>query len=92
MKKMLIKAVAILGLCLCLEGCIPTAVAVYGVSRHRTHKSYNEYKADMQKTNQERQSQGLEPVPIYSFDEWKKHRKELGKPGEETAPAPVTGK
>jgi hypothetical protein len=88
-KKMFLKAAAVLGLCLCLNSCIPTALAVYGVSRHRTHKSYNEYLASMEKTNQERQSQGLEPQPILSFDEWKKHRKELGKAGEMTAPAPA---
>ena len=93
MKNIFFKAVAILGLCLCLNGCIAAVAATaYGVSRHRTHKSYNEYKADMEKTNQERQSQGLEPMPIYSFDEWKKHRKELGKPGETNPPAPSAGK
>ena len=59
MKNIFLKAVAVLGLCLCLTSCIPTALAVYGVSRHRTHKSYNEYVASMEKTNQERQSQGL---------------------------------
>ena len=91
MKKMFLRAVAILSLGLCVNGCIAAATA-YGISRHRTHKSYNEYKADMEKTNQNRQSQGLEPLPVYSFAEWKKHRQELGKPGEETAPAPATGK
>jgi hypothetical protein len=89
MKKILRRAVAVLGLCLCLYGCIAaTAVAVYGVSRHRTHKSYSEYVEYMEKTNQERQKNGVEPLPILSFDEWKKHRKELGKPGEMTNPAP----
>ena len=88
MKKILVRAVGVLGLCLCLSGCIPTALAVYGVSRHRTHKSYHEYVEYMEKTNQERQKNGVEPLPILSFDEWKKHRKELGKPGEMTNPAP----
>ena len=92
MKKRFLKAVAVLGLGLCLYGCIPTALAVYGVSRHRTHKSYHEYVASMDKTNQERQSQGLEPLPVLSFDDWKKHRKDLGKPGEANPPAPSTGK
>ena len=83
-----------MGLCLCLNGCIAAGVAAtaYGISRHRTHKSYNEYKADMEKTNQDRQSQGLEPLPVYSFDEWKKHRKELSKSGDETAPEPSPAK
>jgi hypothetical protein len=90
---MFLRAVAVLGLCLCLNSCVAAVAATaYGVSRHRTHKSYSEYKADMEKTNQERRSQGLEPVPIYSFDEWKKHRKELGKPGEGTATAPAVSK
>lgn len=89
MKRMVLRAVAVLGLCLCLNGCIAAVAATaYGVSRHRTHKSYNEYKADMEKTNQERQSQGLEPVTVYSFDEWKKHRRELSKRGDGTATAP----
>ena len=92
MKKMLMKAIAILGLCLCLEGCIPTALAVYGVSRHRTHKSYREYVAYMEKTNQERQGQGLEPLPVAPFNEWKKHRKEISKSMEENAPAPTPSK
>jgi hypothetical protein len=85
---MFLQAAAVLGLCLCLTSCIPTALAVYGVSRHRTHKTYHEYVEYMEKTNQERQSQGVEPLPDLSFDDWKKHRKELGKPGEMTPPAP----
>ncbi len=92
MKKRFLKAVAVLGLGLCLNGCIPTALAVYGVSRHRTHKSYNEYVTSMEKTNQDRQSQGLEPLPVFSFDEWKKHRNDLGKPGETGSPASSTAK
>ncbi len=93
MKKILVKAIAVLGLCLCLDGCIPTAVAVYAVSRHRTHKTYNEYVADMEKTNQARQQQGLEPLPIANFKDWKKEGKPSGKAtvGEE-APAPATAK
>lgn len=71
------------------NGCIPTAVAVYAVSRHRTHKSYNEYVADMTKANQERQSQGVEPLPVLSFDDWKKNRKNLPPPGEASTTAPV---
>jgi len=94
MKKLLVKAVAVLGLCLCLEGCIPTAVAVYAVSRHRTHKTYQGYVADMEKTNQVRQQQGLEPLPIASFKEWKKEGKPKpsGKSGGTEAPAPSSGK
>jgi hypothetical protein len=89
MKKLFIAAIAVLGLGACLNGCIPTAVAVYSISRHRTHKSYNEYMADMTKANQERQSQGLEPLPVLSFDDWKKNRKNLPPPGEASAPAPT---
>ncbi len=88
MKKLIVKAVAGLALCLCLSSCIPTALAVYGISRHRTHKSYHEYVEYMEKTNKDRQSNGVEPLPILSFDDWKKHRKELGKPGEMTSPTP----
>ena len=79
-KKKLLQGIAVLGLCLCLQGCL-AAAAVYGVSRYRTHKTYNEYVASMEKTNQERQSQGLEPLPVASFKEWKKAGKP-GKPGE----------
>ncbi len=89
MKKLFIAASAVLCFGACFNGCIPTAVAVYSVSRHRTHKSYNEYVADMTKTNQERQSQGLEPCPVLSFDEWKKNRKNLPQPGQESTPAPA---
>ena len=93
MKKILLKAVAVLGLCLCLEGCIPTAVAVYAVSRHRTHKSYQHYVDNMEKTNQERQKQGLEPLPIDDFKAWKKGGKATGKSQEGAeAPAPSSGK
>jgi hypothetical protein len=92
MRKLLVKAVAVLGLCLCLEGCIPTAVAVYAVSRHRTHKTYQEYVTDMEKTNQVRQQQGLEPLPIASFKDWKKEGKPSGKSGDTEAPAPPPGK
>ncbi len=74
MRKILRKSIAVLSLCLCLHGCIPTAVAVYGVSRHRTQKAYRQYVADMEKTNQERRDQGLEPLPVASFKEWKKSR------------------
>jgi hypothetical protein len=92
-KKILVKAVAVLTLCLCLEGCIPTAVAVYAVSRHRTHKTYQEYVTDMEKTNQARQQQGLEPLPVASFKEWKKEGKPSGKAMTDTeAPAPASGK
>jgi hypothetical protein len=93
MKKLLMKAIAVLGLCLCLEGCIPAAaLTVYGVSRHRTHKAYRQYEAKMEKTNQERQNQGLEPLPIASFQEWKKSGKPEGEPAELEAPAPSPGK
>jgi hypothetical protein len=91
-KKILVKAVAVLGLCLCLNGCIPTAVAVYAVSRHRTHKTYQNYVDNMGKTNQERQQQGLEPLPIASFKDWKKEGKPSGKSEGGEAPAPATGK
>lgn len=73
MKKKLLKGVAVLCLCLCLDGCL-AAAAAYGVSRHRTHKSYREYVANLEKTNQERREQGLEPLPVSSFEEWKKSR------------------
>ena len=89
MKKLFSAALAVLSLGACLNGCIPTAVAVYAVSRHRTHKTYNEYVADMTKTNQERQSQGLEPYPVLSFDDWKKNRKNLPPTGQENTPAPA---
>ena len=93
MKKILLRAVAVLGLCLCLEGCVPTAVAVYAVSRHRTHKSYQHYVDNMEKTNQERQKQGLEPLPIDDFKAWKKGGKATGKSQEGAeAPAPSSGK
>jgi hypothetical protein len=92
MKKLLVKAVAVLGLCLCLEGCIPTAVAVYAVSRHKTHKTYQEYVDDMEKTNQERRKQGLEPLPVASFKEWKKEGKPKGATEGTEAPAPSSGK
>jgi hypothetical protein len=92
MKKILVKAVAVLGLCLCLEGCIPTAVTVYAVSRHRTHKSYQKYVENMEKTNQERQSQGLQPLTIESFQDWKKGGKPSGKSEGTKAPAPAPGK
>jgi hypothetical protein len=93
-KKILVKAVAVLGLCLCfgLEGCIPTAVAVYAVSRHRTHKTYQGYVADMEKTNQMRQQQGLEPLPIESFKDWKKEGKPSGKLESAEPPAPSSTK
>ncbi len=73
MKKKLLQAMAVLSLCLCLSGCL-AAAAAYGVSRRITHKNYNEYVASMEKTNQERRGQGLEPVPVASFQEWKKNR------------------
>ena len=92
MKKFLVTLVAVLSLGACLNGCIPTAVAVYAASRHRTHKSYNEYVADMTKANQERQGQGLEPLPVLGFDDWKKNRKNLPQPGQESTPAPAPGK
>jgi hypothetical protein len=75
MKNWFGKVIALLALCLCLNGCIAAAAATaYGVSRHRTHKSYNEYVASMDKTNQDRKSQGLEPLPVNTFEEWKKNR------------------
>ena len=92
MKKILVKAVAVLGLCLCLDGCIPTAVGIYAVSRHRTHKTYQKYVTDMEKTNQARQQQGLEPMPIASFKDWKKEGKPSGKSAGTKTPAPATGK
>jgi hypothetical protein len=92
MRKFFIMAIAVFCLGGYLQGCIPTAVAVYAVSRHRTHKSYGEYAADMEKCNQERQNQGLAPLPVLSFDEWKKNRKNLPKPGEEVPPAPAEKK
>jgi hypothetical protein len=92
MKKILVKAVAVPTLCLCLGGCIPTAVAVYAVSRHRTHKTYQGYVTDMEKTNQARQQQGLEPLPIASFKEWKKEGKPSGKSESTEAPAPSSSK
>ena len=92
MKKLFSAAIAVLSLGAFLNGCIPTAVAVYAASRHRTHKSYNEYVADMTKANQERQGQGLEPLPVLSFDDWKKNRKNLPQPGQESTPAPAPGK
>ncbi|MFZ2087795.1 MAG: hypothetical protein WAU47_04400 [Desulfobaccales bacterium] len=64
---------AVLSLCLCFSGCLAAATA-YGVSRHRTQKSYQEYVTNMEKANQERQSQGLEPQPVMSLKEWKKSR------------------
>ena len=91
MKKFFVTLFAVLSLGACLQGCIPAA-AVYCVSRHRTHKSYNEYVADMTKTNEERQSQGLTPLPVLTFAEWKKNRKNLPQPGEESPPAPAPGK
>jgi hypothetical protein len=93
MKKILVKAIAVFGLCLCLEGCIPTAVAVYAVSRHRTHKTYQKYVDNMEKTNQERQQQGLSPLIIKTFNDWKKAGKPSGPEavGQE-APAPASGK
>jgi hypothetical protein len=71
MKNSIRKGIAILGLCLCLDGCIPTAVATYAVTRHRTRSQYRAYVADMEKTNQERKDKGLEPMPIKSFEDWK---------------------
>jgi hypothetical protein len=91
-KKILVKAVAVMGLCLCLEGCIPTAVAVYAVSRHRTHKTYQEYVTDMEKTNQVRQQQGLEPLPVVGFKDWKKEGKPSGKAEATETPVPSSGK
>jgi len=73
-RKCLGKVIALLALCLCLNGCI-AAAAAYGVSRHQTHKSYNEYVASMEQTNQERKNQGLEPAPVDSFEQWKQNRK-----------------
>jgi hypothetical protein len=92
-KKILVKAIAVFSLCLCLDGCIPTAVAVYAVSRRRTHKTYQSYVDDMEKTNQERQQQGLSPLIIKTFDDWKKAGKPSGASttGAE-APAPQSGK
>jgi len=93
MQKKIIKMIAVLGLCLCLHGCIAAAAATaYGVSRHRTHHSYNEYVANMDKVNQDRQKQGLEPLPVATFDDWKKNRKELSNSAETQANAPSTGK
>ena len=92
MRKFFMPAVAVLCLGVCLSGCIPTAVAVYAVSRHRTHKTYSEYVADMEKTNQDRQKQCLAPLPVLSFNEWKKNRKNLPKPGEEAPPEPAAAK
>jgi hypothetical protein len=91
-KKLLVKAVAVLGLCLCLEGCIPAAVGVYAVSRHRTHKTYQNYVDNLGKTNQMRQQQGLEPLPVADFKEWKKEGKPSGKSEGTEAPAAPSGK
>jgi|UniRef100_A0A7V6A262 hypothetical protein len=91
MKKILVKAVAVLSLCLSLEGCIAAATA-YAVSRHRTHKTYNEYVADMEKTNQMRQQQGLEPLPIASFKDWKNEGKPSGKGEATETPAATSSK
>uniref|UniRef100_A0A7C3Z280 Lipoprotein n=1 Tax=Desulfobacca acetoxidans TaxID=60893 RepID=A0A7C3Z280_9BACT len=90
MKKFLQRAVAILSLCLCLYGCI-AAAAAYGVSRHRTHQSYREYVANMEEANRKRRDQGLEPLPIASFSEWKKGGKVSGKLEERETPAPSPG-
>ena len=73
MKEKLLRGMAVLSLCLCFSGCLAAATA-YGVSRHRTQKSYQEYVTNTEKTNQERRSQGLEPLPVMPFTEWKKNR------------------
>ena len=73
MKRILFKGVVILGLCLCLDGCIAAAVGTYAVvKRHRTRKQYREYVADIEDINQKRRELGLEPMHIKSFKEWKR--------------------
>ena len=56
-----------------LSGCLAATagVAAYQISKNRTQNQYREYVADMEKENQKRKDQGLEPMPVKSFMEWK---------------------
>ena len=74
MKRMLFKGVVILGLCLCLDGCLAAVGTTIAVKRHRTKSQYREYVVDMEKINHERKNKGLEPMQIKSFEEWKKNK------------------
>lgn len=61
-------------LCLCwLSACLPTVagVAAYKMSQNRTQNQYRQYISDLEKTNQQRRDQGLEPMPVKTFTQWK---------------------
>ena len=67
------KLLAILVIPLWLSACLPTVVGVsaYKISQNKTQNQYREYVADMEKENQKRKDQGLEPMPVKTFMEWK---------------------
>ena len=56
------------------SGCVPTVAAVvaYKATQNKTQNQYRDYVAGMEKTNQERIDRGLAPMPIKSFEEWKR--------------------
>lgn len=57
-----------------LPSCIPATIGIsaYAIGRGRTKNAYRKYVTDLEKTNQERIDKGLKPIPIATFEEWKK--------------------
>lgn len=70
MKRLVIFILSII----CMSSCLPATVGVVGykMSQNRTQNAYREYVADTQKENQKRRDQGLEPMPVMTFEEWKR--------------------
>jgi len=64
---------------LVLTGCLVAAVgagvgaAKYGSAKQKD--AYAHYRVEAEKNNTEREKAGLTPVPILTYDEWKKGQK-----------------
>lgn len=68
-------AMTLAAMCLAsAPACLPTvaAVAVYKAAQNKTQNNYRQYVADLERVNQERADRGLAPMPVKSFEEWKR--------------------
>jgi len=71
------KIIIVFTMCFLLQGCIPLLVgtAVYGISKNQQNKTerlktYNMYRIEMEKLNIDRETKGLEPVEVESYEAW----------------------
>ena len=60
------------GICFLNQGCLPVLIGAIAYNSTESHKAYSVYVTDTQKNNTEREIHHLQPLPILSFDDWKK--------------------